>query len=546
MGWHVMSLVRPAETRRSQSREPHGPGRKAHRLVNTTGRWLASRCRSYCEAVFSLDLRSVALFRVGLGLVTIWDFAERIAVARGLYSGEGAYSFSGPALLLRAGFFSFHRLHPSPAFQVALFAVGVIAAVALTIGYRARLAALILYLLVLSAQHHNPFVLEGFDIYHRVLLMWSMFLPLGSRFSIGGARHGRPDCRAVVSAGSMALTLQIVLIYVFNGLNKWNDFWLSGHAVNNTFAYLYFPTPVAHWLLGFPDLLTRLSHATLVLELGFPLLLLIPLARLWVRSVFVFGLAAFHLAIWVCLDVGLYSPLSICALALFLPSELWDRSARAFRKPAGTPAETVSRGETGVRLSAPLSALALLLLAYVAFHNVCDTFHPPAMARLPASVQTVVRLFRLQQRWRMFFRTPETREWPVLVGLLSTGRAVTVPDAREIDAATPLPAQLPQLPSHRWEKYFLEIGKGGKKHRDLRRRFALYWCTEWRPELSVSALELRLVRYSADSGRNDLVEVERVLCPTEVEPAIWSELRSADGGEDISTRRALRRPEARD
>ena len=82
-------------------------------------------------------------------------------------------------------------------------------------------------MLLTSLQSRNPIVLNGGDAILRLLLFWSMLLPLGARWSLDAARAGRRPPDVVTGGAAAALLLQVVFIYVFTGLKKsgatWNE-----------------------------------------------------------------------------------------------------------------------------------------------------------------------------------------------------------------------------------------------------------------------------------------------------------------------------------
>ena len=69
--------------------------------------------------------------------------------------------------------------------------VRVLLAVALLVGYRTRLATIGSWILLASIHVRLPVVINAGDTLLRVLLFWSIFLPLGAMWSVD-ARRGRP------------------------------------------------------------------------------------------------------------------------------------------------------------------------------------------------------------------------------------------------------------------------------------------------------------------------------------------------------------------
>ena len=104
----------------------------------------------------------------------------------------------------------------------------------LILGYRTRVSTAIGWLVIGSIQSRNQLLLQHGDYLLRLLLFWSMFLPLGARFSLDARRRAAlPENRFLSVAGG-ALLVQIACVYVFAGLFKLQPTWLDGEAVGES------------------------------------------------------------------------------------------------------------------------------------------------------------------------------------------------------------------------------------------------------------------------------------------------------------------------
>ena len=185
------------------------------------------------RAVFGLDLRSLALFRIGLGVVLSCDLVQRIGDAESFYGDFGIL----PRSVLFSEFadpwyWTLHAFSGQSGAVALLFAVQLALALCLLAGYRTRPAALLCWLLVVSVQHRNEFVGHGGDQLLRTLLLWSLFLPLGARWSVDSALAGGDRSRLPpwLSAGTAALVLQTCFLYWSTLLLKWHPDWWQGRA----------------------------------------------------------------------------------------------------------------------------------------------------------------------------------------------------------------------------------------------------------------------------------------------------------------------------
>jgi len=83
---------------------------------------------------------------------------------------------------------------------------------------------------------------EGGDDLLRLLLFWSLFLPLGRRFSLDSVRQalktppavhgGVAISRSIVSLATVGLFIQITVMYVCNGITKTDSSWDDVRIIN--------------------------------------------------------------------------------------------------------------------------------------------------------------------------------------------------------------------------------------------------------------------------------------------------------------------------
>jgi hypothetical protein len=232
--------------------------------------------------LFAIDMRSLALFRICIGSVLLVDLLARSADIQQHYSDLGVLPREalGRLLLLSKWHWSIHTWTGSVAGQILLFANAAVCAVALILGYRTRLALAVSWLLLASLHSRNPMLQYGGDHLLRMLLFWSMFLPLGCYWSIDRLRgvvpQGGPGRH--LSMASAAILLQTFMMYFFSGLFKRNEIWRSGEAMYCVLSNDMFSKPLAHHLLAYPHLLEQASYAVPWLELLLPFLLFVPWA----------------------------------------------------------------------------------------------------------------------------------------------------------------------------------------------------------------------------------------------------------------------------
>src|SRR5947199_1983538 len=117
------------QTREAVEAPPHARGQDFGTLA-----------RRKVRELFGLDVRSLAVFRVGLALVLIGDLAIRATDLEAHYTDAGVLPRSAlaPSWVLAP-----HLLHGSAWFQALLFPVAGVAAGMLLVGYRTRAATFV-------------------------------------------------------------------------------------------------------------------------------------------------------------------------------------------------------------------------------------------------------------------------------------------------------------------------------------------------------------------------------------------------------------------
>jgi hypothetical protein len=185
---------------------------------------------------------------------------------------------------------SVYLLAGEPWAVALLFAVAGAVAIALTVGYRTRLATVISWGLLLSLQTRHPMVLNSGDSLLLMLLFWSAFLPLGVRWSVDAVRRADPldgsvsadgaaavhqGDSAVTTVATMALLMQMLVMYLTNAVHKLEgDLWMSGEAIVYVMQADQFTYLLGNPLADFHGLLRVLTIAWVALLFASPLLLL--------------------------------------------------------------------------------------------------------------------------------------------------------------------------------------------------------------------------------------------------------------------------------
>jgi len=444
---------------------------------------IANRFRT----VFGLDLRSLAAMRIALGLVILVDLAVRGSDFTAMYSDAGFVPVNMVRGLQQAQqeanhlpsfpHWSLHLLSGASAYQAALFAAEAAAALALLVGYHTRLATIASWILVTSLQVRLPVVINAGDTLLRVLLFWSMFLPLGGAWSLDARRKPAARPMRVASIATVALIVQLAIVYWMAGAAKWNDAWLREDALHDIFSFGLYGMPVGAILARHPEITRVLSAAVVWFELLAPFLLFIPWQTAQLRMLAIVAFLLFHVGIALTVTVGLFSYVAMAAWLALLPSEFWDRQGPGAPR-SERPESIVSPPSVPVRLARLLaSACCLAALAVVIYWNATFITKHQLPQPVDRGLKLAAHATMLRQAWAVFGEPPRQDCWYVYQVRLKDGRQLDLLSRkRGAEHNKPaLPSQ--QFANHRWRKlhWRLRHPSGAAYRQPL----AEYICRRW-------------------------------------------------------------------
>lgn len=419
----------------------------------------------WASQVWTLDLRSLAQLRIGLALIVLADLGMRIRDLHAHYTDAGIVPRS---VLAEFGPPSLHILGGSACFQTGLFVLGAGFAGMMLIGWRTQLATSASWLLLLSLQRRNPAILNGGDILLVVLLFWAQFLPLGARWSLDNRKAVRRHVAAtVVSLATAAFILQLCFVYWFTALLKNNPSWRDdGSAVWYALSIKQLTKPMGTWLLHFPAFLTMVTFATFWLEALVPALIFMPFKNGLCRLIAIGTFVAFHLVLFSCMRIGLFSAVCIVAWLALLPGEFWDslskRQGLLKRMPGTMTPDRQSCFHVGInaahRASDGVKSWAIgLLLIYVFLWNIRTVDFDRFKRYFPTQLNSIGIVLGLGQKWAMFTTPLREDGWFIV-------EAATV-DGRGIDLwhqTDPISWQAPdsvydEYANARWQKFMMNL-----------------------------------------------------------------------------------------
>jgi hypothetical protein len=505
---------------------PGQPGKAAEPAV--AGEPAAMSGRTRFQDLFRIDPRSLALFRMAMGALLLVELAVRASDLSAMYTDEGM--FPRAEICRRATTiwnWSFHFGSGSWGYQAMLFGLAAALALALLAGFETRLAVIGSWLMLVSIHHRVPPILSGAENLLRMLLFWAMFLPLARAWSVdswlnkrGGRAARQGGNEPVLSIASAAILLQMGLMYFFSAIYKSNVVWFHGEALAGILAHDFYASPPAAYLLQFPRLLSAMTWGTLALEWAAPVLLFFPRSTAWVRVGMVAALAAMHIGIGICLEVGMFSYVSLAGLTLFLPKEFWNSRAlaRFLPRPEGVaqPAETHRYIKKRPPLYYATQGVCLMVLIYVFAVNINSFPSHPLAPLTPERWRPLTRGLGLTQSWGMFESIPSKDGWYVAGAKLNDGSEVDLlRNGAAVDWKKPkFPAGL--YPNYFWQKLFREMAYDDEQgFQTLRAPVAEFLCRDWNarnsPEKRIAEFKLIYCMQSEDGPMGARVSREQLV-----------------------------------
>src|SRR5262249_27699106 len=137
-----------------------------------------------------IDARSLGLFRIAFGLVLLFDLFRRWRWLRDFYSNDGVLPNHNHLFNLRdtGQVWSIYHAFSSPGENHFAFALTLIFFVIFLLGFKTRVFHALSLILLVSLTGRN-ILMENAGTYASIaLLAFTLFLPLGSRFSVDSLR----------------------------------------------------------------------------------------------------------------------------------------------------------------------------------------------------------------------------------------------------------------------------------------------------------------------------------------------------------------------
>ncbi len=286
---------------------------------------------------FKLDLRSLSLFRVCLGILLLFDLIVRFTMVSEFYTDYGVLP-RGPLLVdfVNPLFFSVYYLAGKSFYIYSLLTIAGLCYTAFLFGYKSRLFTILSWLFFVSFTARAPIISHGGDDLIRLALFWIIFLPSSTYYSIDSALNSSKIAkpRELFNMPSIAFMGQLLLMYFFTAVIKNHPIWTQEGSA------LYYALELDQFLTNFglyfrtlpPVLLKNLTFVTFWTEFLVPLLVFMPWKNSLFRWIAILTFTSFHLGLFLVFNLGSFPWICIIYWFAFIPSSFWDMLEKRFSR----------------------------------------------------------------------------------------------------------------------------------------------------------------------------------------------------------------------
>lgn len=452
----------------------------------------------------SLDLRSVGLFRIGLGLLLLVDLFFRLFIVNDFYTDLGAIP-RGPLIseLSNSYHFSVFNIAGKNFYIYFLCLLAAVSYFCLTVGYKTKLANLFSWIFFVSFSARAPILSHGGDDLIRLSLFWLFFLPSGSYFSVDGSngstgsndftdsskKKGSKEDPRFLNLASLAFMLQLFAMYFFTAILKVHPRWLGeGSAIYYALELDQFLTSFGHLFrdLAPLGLLKIMTQVTYFIEFVFPFFLLVPVFSSQLRKVAIATFLLFHFGLFMIFDLGTFPWICMLYWIALIPSDFWTASRfESFdsffkRRTLFLKSFNLFSSSTPLRSdfykSSWLHGLVAVFLGIALFWNIAGHSDDDDL-QVSGLTYTLGSVFRLHQHWNMFAPYPILNDgWVVVEGNLISGKVWDILHDQPFTTSKPEKVSEMFQGTH-WRKYLYNISSSEYSNHLI--YFGRYLCRTW-------------------------------------------------------------------
>ena len=396
----------------------------------------------------TLDVRSLALARVALALVLLYDIYERSLNLSVFYTNDGVlpnhFNLFWP---VEPGWSLFNCLSSQSAVQFG-FIFTAATYFAFLIGAGGAVVKFLTLILTMSLSTRNLFLEHGGHLVLTSVLTWCVFLPTERFYSFDAWRRYRQGLlqswlpafpKPERSLACFGAILTLATIYFYNATTKVGDNWQDGSAIWYSLNLSQHTTHAGFFLRLFcPNyILKTMSYFVYYGEAVLPYLILTPILVSWSRTLAIIVIFVIHGGIALTTTLGIF-PWSLMAYAcIILPPDIWSRMINAKKEVPLFPKNenTLKDFKNLKRGAVQVCSLALMTcFSLQAYHEYTEFFSAGNQYRTPSWVDSITVALRTKQSWRMYAPSVPVVDYAVIVvGQNENGQTVDLASSEIID-----------------------------------------------------------------------------------------------------------------
>ncbi len=282
-----------------------------------------------------ISVAPLALVRIATGLLVLFWTISLIPDLRPMFTSDGILPDPPSVIGYEGGTWGLLNWFTGDTAVVAAAILLGLSALLVTIGLATRVASLAMFVLLLSFERRNPWVLNSGDVLLRLLAFYLVLAPAGAAYSVDAwLRNGRRVVTAPIRAiwPLRLMQVQLSIVYLFAVWGKSGGTWHNGTAVSYAMRIgdvTRFGAP--DWFTNSELLVNVFTFGTLVLELSLAILVWNGRLRPWLLLLGI----SLHLGIDYSIRVGFFSYAMLALYLSFVPPATAERVLASSTAAAG-------------------------------------------------------------------------------------------------------------------------------------------------------------------------------------------------------------------
>lgn len=271
-----------------------------------------STLRIYCKKIITGtdNHQYLPFFRIAIGCIALADIITLASDFKLFFSEnstiipqELTYLFSEYFNYLDPIYTLFRENNNLSIFYPLVFWFYITSLVALIVGFRSRLFALLALVLQLTIFKSFALFNFGYDHFLTMSLFYCFIIPVGKFYSLDNKIFRKKDGLKYNFNYQNMLRIHLAIVYLFAGLAKIISLtWWNGEAIWRSISSIYNDLFMIH-----PLILSLAGIITLVLEVGYPFLIL----NKKTQKAVLIGVVSMHLGIAFLLQLPLFAGIMI-------------------------------------------------------------------------------------------------------------------------------------------------------------------------------------------------------------------------------------------